>query len=428
MTDPRQREINCDRRSALKSLGVFVVGSLSPSLSLAAEDEKTRAKPSADAEINKTPSKPADVGLNANRLNRVVKFLDEEVAAGSIPGCGVAASRDGHLVLEAYRGTFASAAGDRRPFASDISSMLFSFSKGVSATVTVMTQQDGLLDYDKPVAAYIPEFAASGKESITLRQILTHSAGIPNIPLLPLGTDDRWDAGVKAMSDWKPEWLADSKTAYHGLGMFIVAEAVRRVSGGKPWREICRERLFKPLDAASMTFGIPEDKSLTSLTPGYVESLDSEQCHFIGHPAGGCFGTIRDALKVLELHLSAGVWHNQQLLQPQALTEMHTVRFEKNIADAIKRGDMPAHDPWGLGWLLRGTGPSTGTHAWFGFRDQKSPKIFGHAGIDTVIGVADPVSRLAFMFVTTASPKSSEETIRLRNEVTNRLFASLETK
>ena len=75
--------------------------------------------------------------------------------------------------------------------------------------------------------------------------------------------------------------------------------------------------------------------------------------------------------------------------------------------------------------LLRGEGAKTGSHDWFGFRDQDSPGIFGHAGIDTVIGVADPVTKIALFFVTTDSPKPPDKTVPLRNGVTNRVFAAL---
>ena len=104
---------------------------------------------------------------------------------------------------------------------------------------------------------------------------------------------------------------------------------------------------------------------------------------------------------------------------------MHTVQYAREIADARAAGKTPAHDPWGLGPLMRGDGPKSAVHDWFGFRDQNSPGIFGHAGIDTVIGIADPATGSALFFVTTNSPPTSEATVALRNGVTNRVFAAL---
>ena len=102
---------------------------------------------------------------------------------------------------------------------------------------------------------------------------------------------------------------------------------------------------------------------------------------------------------------------------------MHTVQYAREIQAALDRGEQPKHENWAVGWLLRGEAPGGGS-GWFGFRDQNNPAIFGHAGIDTVIGVADPSTDVAFMFNTTRSPKSAEETVRLRNEVTNRILAA----
>ncbi len=102
-----------------------------------------------------------------------------------------------------------------------------------------------------------------------------------------------------------------------------------------------------------------------------------------------------------------------------------TVQYAEEIAAAFSKGNQPKHDNWAVGWLLRGVGPAQGGSGWFGFKDQTNPQIFGHAGIDTVIGVADPRTGVALMFHTTRSPKTSEETVRLRNEATNRVLAAV---
>jgi hypothetical protein len=75
---------------------------------------------------------------------------------------------------------------------------------------------------------------------------------------------------------------------------------------------------------------------------------------------------------------------------------------------------------------LRGSGPACEAHKWFGFYNQTSPGIFGHAGIDTLIGVGDLRSGVAFVFATTNSPKSAEQTNSLRNKVTDLVFAELD--
>lgn len=146
---------------------------------------------------------------------------------------------------------------------------------------------------------------------------------------------------------------------------------------------------------------------------------------FLGHPAGVGFGTVADALKVMQLHLNGGVWRKKRLLSQKALAEMHRVQYHTEIQKALAAGTRPVHETWGLGPLVRGERGEIGAYDWFGFRDQTTPGIFGHAGIDTVIGVADPSTGSALFFVTTDSPKSSEKTVELRNGVTNRVFTAL---
>ena len=76
-------------------------------------------------------------------------------------------------------------------FDGDVVNPLCSLSKLISATVIVMLRDQGLLDYDVPVAENIPEFTGGGKNSITIRHLLTHSAGLPRVPLGPVDDEQQ---------------------------------------------------------------------------------------------------------------------------------------------------------------------------------------------------------------------------------------------
>ena len=361
----------------------------------------------------------------------VSSFISSEVDSGGIPGATVIASKNGKVEFRRGFGHFCSLTGREEETRLSVVHPFFSYSKLVSATVVVMAKDGGLLDYDKPVRSYIPEFQGGGKDGITLRHLLTHSAGIPSVAVGPAHTEDGWRAALRAMCQMKVEWEPGSRCAYHALtGLFLAAECVRRVSSGKPWEQICRERLFDPLGARSLTFGIPKDKNLVALTPQPAADKPlpatlEQHFGFLGHPAGGCFGTTADALDVLHLHLNDGVWKGKRLISSKALAEMHTLQYGAEIKKAREAGKVPVHEPWGLGILLRGEGPKSGGHDWFGFRDQSLPSVFGHAGIDTFIGVADRSTGKALIFVSTNSPKSADKTVALRNGVTNRVFEAL---
>ncbi|MFN3648594.1 MAG: serine hydrolase domain-containing protein [Armatimonadota bacterium] len=375
-------------------------------------------------------SLPGRAEERPDRWRETLAFLQAERAAGTLPGAALVVRQDGRPALERYEGTYCGLRRRDEPLDGKVRHPLYSYSKLISATVVMLAVQDGLVALDTPVSAYLPQFTGGGKERITLRHLLTHAAGIPNVTIGSVSTEAGWEAAVAALCAAKTEWEPGSRTAYHGLtGLLVAAEAVRRRTGGKRWEALCRERLFRPLGANSLTFEIPENEPV-ALTPQPAElpKTPAEAFPHAGQPAGGCFGTAADALKVLQLHLDAGRWHGTRLLSEPLAREMRRVQYAREIAAAREAGKAPDHEPWGLGLLLRGTGPAAGGHGWFGLRDQGSPSVFGHAGIDTVIGVADPDRRSALLFISTASPPSAEKTVALRNGVVNRVFSAVDQR
>lgn len=74
----------------------------------------------------------------------------------------------------------------------------------------MMAHQEGLIDIDATVASYIPDFAAQGKDKITIRHVLTHAAGIPSAPtpFKPLRNEDEWKTAVEAVCQAKLEEIA----------------------------------------------------------------------------------------------------------------------------------------------------------------------------------------------------------------------------
>jgi CubicO group peptidase (beta-lactamase class C family) len=369
------------------------------------------------------PATPEDVGVSSPRLQEALDFLTKEYETKTFPGAALVATRGGRKFVEKYWGTYASPEKEGVPFDGSVQCVLYSFSKAITATVAVMTHQDGLIDYDAPVSRYIGEFVGGGKEKITVRHLLTHAAGIPNAPLDPVYTEEQWKTAIGNLCKLEIEWEPGSKTAYHGVsGMLLVAEVVRRVSNGKPWNDICRERLFDPL-GAGFVFGMPRADCPVAIVPPpktLPTPIDVEHIRFLGHPSGGVFGRPHDILKLLNLHLNKGIWNSKTLIKPDALAEMHRIQYQKEIDAALASGENPKHEYWGLGWNLRGAT----NESWFGFGSVASSRSFGHAGIDTVIGVADPERDIALAFLTTASPGEAANTMRLRNTVTNKVMVA----
>lgn len=361
--------------------------------------------------------------MSSHSFQKLVGFIDTELAKGSFPGAGLMISRNGNRLFEQYWGTYCSNVRLINPLDAHVSHMLYSFSKGISATVIMIAHQKKLIDYDAPVHAYIPEYRGGWKDMTTIRHLLTHSAGVPRCPLASVYTHEEWCKGVATACSASVEWKPGSKTEYHASsGLFLAAEAVRRTMNMAPWEEICREFLFVPLGADSLTFKIPSGTNV-SITPqpkDFPCPIDSAHFSLLGHPGGGCFGRLEDMIKVLDLHLSQGVWNGHELAHKEELAEMHRIQYEEQIAGAIKSGCSRIHEPWGLGWLIRRDLQYHG----FGFGQSTCPQTFGHAGIDTVLGVGEPERQISIAFVTTNSP-SGIAVHHLRNTVTDLIMEDI---
>lgn len=352
---------------------------------------------------------------NKYDFKKIPEFVQSQMQKGEFPGASIIVQHKGKIVYRESWGTYCSRTQRDVPLTDDVTHMMYSVSKGISATVIVIAHQKGLIDYDVPVSIYIPEYKGKGKDTCTIRKLLTHSAGIPSCPLGPVDTPESWNKAVETCANYTVEWEPGSRTAYHGTqGVFLAAEAVRRASGLPTWEAVCRKFLLDPIGATSLTFTIPQH-SKVALTPqpgNLPIELGPNTYGVVGHPGAGCFGKMEDVLKVLDVNLHKGKFNGKQIIDPKALKEMHTVQYEKEIKAAEAAGKPVTHEPWGLGWLIKRNLKDN----WFGLGAKTDPKTFGHAGIDTVLTVAEPKRDFALVFLTTNSPK---DTVVIRNTITD---------
>lgn len=149
-----------------------------------------------------------------------------------------------------------------RPWAADTMSPSFSTTKGVASTIVHILVDRGLLDYDAPIADYWPEFAQAGKQTITVRDVLTHRSGLYHIRQMV----DRaarmldWDHMMRAIERATPAHEPGMRTGYHGLTYgFLVGGLVERVTG-KPFPRIVRELVADPLALDGLYIGAPPEQ------------------------------------------------------------------------------------------------------------------------------------------------------------------------
>ena len=148
---------------------------------------------------------------------------------------------------------------DEHRWEPDTVAMCFSTTKGVASTALHILADRGLVDYDAPVATYWPEFAANGKETVTVRHVLTHSAGLHRLRSL-VGTAEHmldWEHMVTALAAARPAYEPGTRHGYHALTYgWLVGEIVRRVSG-MPLGQFVRRELVEPLDLDGLYLGLP---------------------------------------------------------------------------------------------------------------------------------------------------------------------------
>lgn len=143
----------------------------------------------------------------------------------------------------------------------DTLAAMFSGTKGVVATLAAMAVDDGLLDVHAPVAEYWPEFAAAGKQDVTVAQVLSHTVGL--IYTDPEPTEGLYDtpANAEMLARQEPLWEPGTKVAYHAMTYGYLVDAILHRATGKWARELVAQRLTVA-HSLDIHLGLPE-----SLTP-----------------------------------------------------------------------------------------------------------------------------------------------------------------
>ncbi|WP_280437371.1 serine hydrolase domain-containing protein [Nocardia carnea] len=183
--------------------------------------------------------------------------IDELVATGAETGVQIAVYRHSELVVDAVAGVADTATG--RPVTPETPFFSFSSGKTMAALIAHLLVRTGAVGYDTPVVEVWPEFAAHGKESATLRHVLTHTVGVPAMPrdIGPADLTD-WTRICAAIADAEPLWRPGSATGYHSFTFgFLIGEIARRATG-KPMRQLLHEWVAAPLGLdGDLYFAVP---------------------------------------------------------------------------------------------------------------------------------------------------------------------------
>jgi CubicO group peptidase (beta-lactamase class C family) len=354
-------------------------------------------------------SVPAPEPLPANAA--VKRAIDTAIASGREVGVQVAAYHRGRLVVDTWGGTADPQTG--RGVDGDTLFNVYSVTKAVAATAVHMLVDRGRLEYDAPVARWWPEYAAHGKGKTTVRDVLTHRAGIPQMP--DGVTPERmceWDWMARAIADLKP--LAEPGTTTLYLSMtfgWILGELVRRAdTQHRSLGRFVREEIAQPLGIDDLWIGIPDSAepriarqvdamvpvppeylpplflasmpASVALAPPVFERADVRRAEVAG--VGGIF-TARSEARFWAMLAGGGELDGVRLISKELVATLNTPRA---------RSEEP--DPVMFGFPI----PITVGGYWFGGEhppvcSARSPRAICHPGQGGSMGWADPDTQLA---------------------------------
>jgi CubicO group peptidase (beta-lactamase class C family) len=191
---------------------------------------------------------------------QVRSTIDQMVDSGTERGMQVAVYKGGELVVDAVAGVADPATG--RKVASDTPFYNFSICKAAASTVAHILVERGLFTYDTPVVEVWPEFGAHGKQKVTVRHVLSHTAGVPGIPLNTTMEDlCDWDKMCSAIADSELWWEPGTQIGYHAYTFgYLIGEIIRRATG-KPISRALLDEVSGPLGVGKeLYFGMPRSE------------------------------------------------------------------------------------------------------------------------------------------------------------------------
>lgn len=385
--------------------------------------------------------------LTADDVERLEAVFERHLDVGLHHGAQLAVYVDGDLRVNLAGGR---TGPDGEATTPDSRHLLFSCTKPFVGAVVHQLVEAERLAYDDRLVEYWPTFADEGepKAEITVRQVLCHTAGIPvgELDAKPWLWDD-WDEVVAAMEAIDPLFEPGTKPAYHSLNFgWLLGELIRRITGD-PVGDVVAERVFDPLGMDRTAIGLDEGDPreedagegdagegealeedaregdadadadpVATLTgfeafdrcrdpgegvgmtaPQYADVFNDPQVHRAMVPAATGIGTARDVARFYACLANGGTLDGADLLAPETVDHMTQTHAETDDDGTISR---PAR--YGLGvW--------TGGLANDMFGTVSSERQFGHAGLGSCFGWADPRDDVAFAYVTNGIREESFE-------------------
>ena len=362
------------------------------------------------------PAPGQDASLSDRVRDGMQQFVDRKEIAGAVTLIG---QGDRVVSLEAIGRR---SVEDDAPMRPDTLFRIASMTKPITAIGIMMLADEGKLSVEDPVEKYLPEFRGQRlvlensldtitlihpARPITLRDLLTHTSGLPGMP--PPGLSDLYAKrnhtlaeAVMAYSQRPLDFEPGSKWSYCNVGIDTLGRVIEVVSG-QPYETFLQKRLFSPLGMNDTTFYPTDDQrkrvavtydSKDGALKAVANAVPKDAKYPV--PAGGLYSTASDLAKLYQMMIHRGEAEGRRYLTESSVAEMTKVQ-----TGDLKTGFTDGN-AWGLGWCL--VRHPTGVTA------MLSPGTYGHGGAYGTQAWIDPVKgRFAILMIQRVGLKNSDD-------------------
>lgn len=356
-------------------------------------------------------------------ISRTLQLVRDGIAQGTHIGAQLYVSLRNEVVADEAVGEARAGVAMR----SDTLMLWLSAGKPLAAVAVAQLWERGLLDLDDPIARHIPEFAAGGKQAITVRHILTHQGGFRAV--LGKWENGPWEQVIAALSAARvePRWEVGVTAGYHPLtSWYVLGELVRRLDG-RAFDRYVREAICAPANMPDAWVGLPPERyraygdrngfmhDTSRGTPEANYFLDTEEGAAQSRPPSGARGPARDLGKFYEMLMNRGRAAApdsrepaSRVLSPQAVEAIaahHRVgAYDKTFRHVVD---------WGLGFVLQSNRYGADTVP-YNYGPHASERAFGHSGSRSSVGFCDPEHGLVVACIFNGAPTEAQHDARTR--------------
>jgi len=264
---------------------------------------------------------------HGEQLRELDAYFAKAAKDWNVPGLAIAIVHKGQLVFA--KGYGVRDVGTKQPVDTQTIFAIASTTKALTSAALGMLVDEGRIRWDDPVTKYLPSFQMSDPwttREVTVRDLITHRAGLPEVDYLWTGGDNSRDEVIRRIRFIQPTYSFRAGYIYHNV-MYAVAGAVIEAASGMTWDEFIRRRIFEPLGMTRSVTTLAE--AVTKDNRAQPHERDADTLRVSGNsladgigPAGSVWSSIADMSKWVRFMLDTGKVNGRPLLTPATWAEL----------------------------------------------------------------------------------------------------------